>query len=157
MSLNVTNKIIINSDQAMQEFGKSIGNNLKGGEFIELMSDLGGGKTTLVKGIAKGAGTDDHVSSPTFTIRNDYRAKRFNIAHIDLYRLDDPGIIESMLVEVLNNTNIVTIIEWGESLKRVFPVQRIKISFSVISLTSRELLIERPTEFNYLFEGLKVN
>jgi tRNA threonylcarbamoyladenosine biosynthesis protein TsaE len=61
-------KIVTNSPEQTIDVAKSIGARLKGGECIELTSDVGGGKTTFVRGLVSGAGSTDHVSSPTFTI-----------------------------------------------------------------------------------------
>src|SRR6185312_5854101 len=76
------------SDVAMK-----IGRKLQGGEVIELISDLGGGKTTFVRGLAKGMGSQDTVRSPSFTLSNEYRSGKLTLYHFDFYRLEDPGIM----------------------------------------------------------------
>ena len=74
----------LNQDQFLM-FGQKIGQKLKGGEVFELISDLGGGKTTLTKSIVKGSKSSDQVSSPSFTICNEYKALKFTIYHFDFF------------------------------------------------------------------------
>ena len=102
--------------------GNAIGANLKGGEIIELLSDIGGGKTTITKGIAEGAGSDDLVSSPSFTLCNEYQAKNFRMYHFDFYRLSEPGIIKQELQEVLEDSNRVILIEWPDTVENILPI-----------------------------------
>ena len=101
------------SSEATEEIGRKIGMSLKGGEVVELISDLGGGKTTLVRGIAAGAGSRDKVSSPTFTLSKVYSANTFQIIHYDFYRLQDPGLMEFELAEALVDKQEVLIVEWA--------------------------------------------
>ena len=76
---------------------EKIGRRVKGGETIELVSDLGGGKTAFVSGLAKGMGSRDSVSSPSFTLSNVYQADNISLHHFDFYRLSDPGILRDEL------------------------------------------------------------
>lgn len=99
--------------------GEGIGDELSGGEVILLFGQLGAGKTLLTKGIVNSLGFDvDEVTSPSFTLVNLYRAARFDVYHIDLWRLD--GKIDAAaavgLDEIIENENAVTIIEWPERL-----------------------------------------
>ncbi len=105
--------------------GESIGEQLSGGEVILMVGGLGAGKTLMTKGIVDALGFDaDEVTSPSFTLVNLYKAARFEVYHIDLWRLD--GLIDAAsavgLDEILDNENAVTIIEWPERLgKFSFP------------------------------------
>lgn len=117
-----------------------LGSRLKGGEVIELRSDLGGGKTTLVKGLAQGAGSHDRVSSPTFTLNRLYKTNRFSIYHFDFYRLDEPGILEDQLAEALNGNDIV-IVEWAKIVDDVLPVERLAIEFKAAANSPDERII----------------
>jgi len=137
-----------------QDLATAIGHNLRGGEIIELVSDIGGGKTTLVKGIALGAGSKDHVSSPSFTIRNDYRFSDMTIAHFDLYRLDDPGIIKNMLVEEIANPKAVVIVEWAKLIADVLPIKRVTITIDTTGINNRQITINSSDKFHYLFKGV---
>ena len=97
-----------------QEFAKNLGSKLRGGEVIELIGDVGAGKTTFVIGLAKGLGSPDHVSSPTFTICNTYQG-RLTIQHADFYRLHDDKLIQKELDELIDEKTVV-ILEWAENL-----------------------------------------
>ena len=89
---------VIHSEAAMKEFGEEIAKKLEGGECLEFIGDVGAGKTTLIKGIAKGLGSKDEVQSPSFTINRVYKAKdKIDIYHYDFYRLHDAGIIQHEL------------------------------------------------------------
>lgn len=134
--------------------GHLLGSNLKGGEFIELVSDVGGGKTTLTRGLAKGAGSSDHVSSPTFTIGHTYKTPNFDIHHFDFYRLHEPGLIQHELEEVIQDPKNVEVVEWSDVVAHVLPEKRIKIHIKTIGDTQRELSISYPDELGYVVHGL---
>lgn len=91
------------------------------------MSDLGGGKTTFTRGLARGAGSDDTVGSPTFTLNREYDTPAFTISHFDFYRLGEAGIVGDELAEVVGDPNYVTIVEWGDIVRDVLPEKRMTI------------------------------
>jgi tRNA threonylcarbamoyladenosine biosynthesis protein TsaE len=148
-------ELSIGSIKATQELAESIGRKLRGGEVIQLISDVGGGKTTLVKGIVKGAGSKDLVSSPSFTIRNDYRFKDMTIAHFDFYRLNDPGILQNMLAEEIANPKTVVIIEWAKIVDDLLPADHVALTIHTMGLTSRRISINSHEKFSYLFVGVE--
>src|SRR5487761_1256819 len=113
--------IKVDSIDATLSLASQIGHNLKGGELIVLVSDVGGGKTTFVRGLTKGAESTSHVRSPSFTLENQYLAKNFIIHHFDFYRLTDPGIMQNMLAEVVSDNRSVIVIEWGDIVSGVLP------------------------------------
>jgi len=82
-----TLRITSESPEATEQLAEAIGRRLTGGEVIELVSDLGGGKTTFVRGLARGLGSADVVSSPTFTVSKVYKADKLELHHFDFYRL----------------------------------------------------------------------
>lgn len=136
--------------------GKQIGERLRGGEVIELISDLGGGKTTLTHGIVAGAGSHDAVASPTFTVSRVYEAPLFSIHHFDFYRLDDPGIMSYELGELMGEPNVVMIIEWGDIVADLLPPKRININLQYIADDKREVVISVPQQYSYILEGLEL-
>jgi tRNA threonylcarbamoyladenosine biosynthesis protein TsaE len=138
--------------EQFQQFGLKIGKKLKGGEVIELSSDLGGGKTTLAKTIVKGAGSNDNVTSPSFTIANLYQAINFNIQHFDFYRLTEPGIIKLQIEESINSKRDVIIVEWGQSVAQVLPPQRLIIKINFEDFDTRSLSIRFPKSYDYLLK-----
>lgn len=111
------NEIQIISDSAEKTFeiGHKIGSVLRGGNVVCLTGSLGSGKTTLVKGIALGAGAAEPklVNSPTFVIINEYHG-RFNIFHIDAYRINTIAEFESLGFEDILGPDSVVIIEWAD-------------------------------------------
>lgn len=155
MSTNQTLSILSKGSGETEKLGEIIGRNLRGGEIIELSSDLGGGKTTLTKGIARGAGSKDKVASPTFMICKRYEAKNLDIYHYDFYRLSEPGIISHELEEGLADPAAVLIVEWGDIVSGVLPENRCRISIKTISEDEREIGIICTENFSYLTDGLK--
>lgn len=146
--------VTINTESAAEteHFGEAIGRRLRGGEIIELASDLGGGKTTFVHGLARGAGSTDHVSSPTFTVSKIYKTPRFDIHHFDFYRLQEAGLMEHELHDLLDDPKIVIIVEWGDIVRHVLPDKRLTIEIIQASETSRELRAACHTSLSYLLE-----
>lgn len=137
------------------DLGKKIGARLQGGEVIVLASDLGGGKTTLAKGLVEGMGSNDLVSSPTFTISNIYETPKVQIHHYDFYRLDHPGIMAEDLKEVLSSPNNVIIIEWAQTIKDILPVDIVEISITVSGDYERLFSIYYTDKLFYLMEDIK--
>jgi tRNA threonylcarbamoyladenosine biosynthesis protein TsaE len=141
-----------NSPEETEELGSQLGRRLKGGEIVELISDLGGGKTTFVRGLAKGAGSLDHVSSPTFTVNKIYKSPKFDISHFDFYRLIEAGILTHELEDLLTDQHSVIIIEWGEAVKHVLPEKRLTVGLEPLGTSSREIRLSAPTSLKYLLE-----
>lgn len=123
-----------------ERLGELLGSRLRGGEVIELRSDLGGGKTTFVRGLARGGGSQDRVSSPTFTLSRIYKTPRFDIFHFDFYRLDEPGILEDQLAEAIHDNGVV-VVEWAKIVENVLPAERLTIEFQATANNSDERLI----------------
>lgn len=133
---------------------QQIGQRLKGGEVIELVSDLGGGKTTFTRGLAKGMGSDDHVSSPTFMISRVYKASHLELHHFDFYRLPEAGLMEHELEDLLGDAGVVIVVEWSDVVKHVLPKERLSIHISSDGGEARILELNLPTTLNYLAEGI---
>jgi tRNA threonylcarbamoyladenosine biosynthesis protein TsaE len=120
---------------------------------IELVSDLGGGKTTFVKGLVRGSGSTDHVSSPTFTISNIYMTKKLEIHHFDFYRLYEAGLIEHEIVDLINDPKVVIIVEWSDVVKHVLPSERIMVHIKNEGQEKRQLEIKYPDKLAYVMEA----
>lgn len=140
------------SSEATEEIGRKIGKLLKGGEIIELISDLGGGKTTFVRGLATGAGSKDKVSSPTFTLSKEYDTNKFKIIHYDFYRLQDPGLMHYEIAEVLSDPSSVLVVEWADIINDVLPEERMKIRITAQGESVRQLDIAVTKHNKYLLE-----
>jgi tRNA threonylcarbamoyladenosine biosynthesis protein TsaE len=146
----------IQNEAAMKAFGARLGALLKGGEIIELVGDVGAGKTTLTKGIAEGLRVDDDVQSPSFTISRVYDARdNLFLAHYDFYRLHDAGIMEAELHETLHDPRTITIVEWADIVKGVLPESRLSVSITPTSDEGREVTIQTTKpELKKLLEQL---
>lgn len=135
-------RISLESLEKTTEFGQKIGNLLKGGEVIELVGDVGAGKTTLAKGIAKGLGVEENVQSPSFTISNTYSGRNgLVLCHYDFYRLENAGIMSEALTESVGDEQATTVIEWAGVVKDVLPEDRLTLEFKTTSENARDLTI----------------
>lgn len=137
-----------------ERLAEVIGRALKGGEVVELISDLGGGKTTFARGLARGAGSDDTVASPTFTISKVYRAPRFEIHHFDFYRLHEPGIMADELAEAAGDPSTVTVVEWADNVKHVLPEKRLQVHLHQTPEGTRNLEFKAVSQLEYLLKEL---
>jgi len=127
---------------------------LRGGEVIELVSDLGGGKTTLVHGLARGIGSNDHVSSPTFKISNEYSSDNLTLHHFDFYRLNDPGVVAHELHDVMDDPKAVVVVEWSNIVQHVLPEDRLTINLKATGENARQITITYSDSLKYLVEKL---
>jgi tRNA threonylcarbamoyladenosine biosynthesis protein TsaE len=132
----------VEGELATREFGEKLGRTLRGGEIIELAGDIGAGKTTFVKGLAKGLGIDEDVQSPSFTISRVYDGRdELRLAHYDFYRLADAGIMADELAETMHDPRTVTVIEWAGIVEGVLPKERLTIQFESPTETRRTLTL----------------
>ena len=140
------------SSEDTEALGERVGARLKGGEVIELVSDLGGGKTTFVRGLVRGAGSTDRVASPTFTISREYAAPKFTIVHFDFYRLAEAGVIAEELKEFMGDPNYVVVIEWGDIVADVLPADHVRIQIQYKTDTERLIQSTYPPKLAYAIE-----
>ena len=131
--------MLIHSEAEMLKYGKKLGETLEAPLVLELLGDVGAGKTTLTRGIADGLGIKDPVTSPSFTISKEYQGEKYRLVHYDFYRLGDPGIMSEDLLDAISDSNTITIVEWGESIRDVLPDNRIKITITQIDENTREI------------------
>ena len=127
-----------NSEKETMACAAKFGKQLKGGETIALWGDLGSGKTTFIKGLAKSRGVKDAVRSPSFLLFKPYK----NFVHADLYRLEKvAGLDELGLGEYMDDKNIIVAIEWPKKIKKYLPRKRTDIYFKTIGENEREIKI----------------
>ena len=125
----------------MLEFGEQFAKGLTFPAVIELVGDVGTGKTTFTRGLAKGLGVKSTVTSPSFTISKQYSGDNCTLIHYDFYRLNDPGIMLDDLEENLKNPKNIIVIEWGESVKDILPKNHTKIEIKYNDDNSREIIL----------------
>jgi tRNA threonylcarbamoyladenosine biosynthesis protein TsaE len=138
-----------------QKLARAIGEKLRGREVLELISDVGGGKTTFVKGLAMGLQITETVQSPTFTISRIYNARDdLELHHFDFYRLSEAGIVADELAESLEQPNAVVAVEWGEIVHDVLPPRRMTVRLVSLGDDERKITITVPAGFEYIDEAL---
>ncbi|MDE2511841.1 MAG: tRNA (adenosine(37)-N6)-threonylcarbamoyltransferase complex ATPase subunit type 1 TsaE [Elusimicrobia bacterium] len=108
--------------------GELIGRALEPGDLILLYGELGAGKTTLVRGLARGVGYRGRVSSPTFALAHVYRGNPLTLHHLDLYRLKEGQTDELGLDELMNDPRGAVVVEWPQAAR--WPRKRIEIRLS---------------------------
>jgi len=126
---------IIKTEQDLINYGENLAKTLAPGATVELLGDVGAGKTTLTKGIAKGLKIPEEVTSPSFVISKRYQYRTNNkdqaLVHYDFYRLSDPGIMADDLAENLADKNTITVIEWANTVANLLPENRTKITITL--------------------------
>ena len=122
------------------QLGEDFATFIEEGDVFAFVGDLASGKTTFIKGIMKGLNYNSSVTSPTFTLVNEYDAK-YSVIHIDCYREDNlERWIKLGMNDYMDDKNVV-IIEWANKMESLLPVNTIEIQFSHESITSREIIL----------------
>lgn len=130
----------VDSESEMLGFGEFLAQNLPLPVVIELVGDVGVGKTTFTRGFARGLGVAQPVTSPSFTISKRYALPHGGeLVHYDFYRLDDPGIMREELSETLRRPHSAVIIEWGSDVSGLLPANHIRLEFSLNPDGSRSI------------------
>jgi len=143
---NPTLDFVSHSTGQTQRIGSRLGEMLQAGDVILLEGPLGSGKTLLTQGIAQGLGVSDLVTSPSFTLINEYRPRdtgsRLPLYHVDLYRLADaaPEAVAMGIEEYLYGDG-VTVIEWAERAAEILPPEHLHIRLSIVSDSKRGVLM----------------
>jgi len=141
--------MITKSEQATIKLGEKFSQSLKGGEIVLMIGDLGAGKTTFVKGVAKGLGITKVVNSPTFVLMKIYEIKKNqhkikNLIHIDTYRgLEIADLHNIGAIEYFKRQDCVSFVEWGESLEGYLKQEKMNYQKIVIkNLSEKERLFD---------------
>jgi tRNA threonylcarbamoyladenosine biosynthesis protein TsaE len=124
---------------------------------LELIGDVGTGKTTLTKGLAEGLAISEPVQSPTFTISRVYAARDgLHLHHYDFYRLGEAGIMAEDVNEVMHDPAAVTVIEWSGAVSDVLPADRLQISIHATDENERNVTVNAGGERSQaLLEAVK--
>ena len=145
---------ISHSPEETMNFASEIAKKLNVGDVIVLNGDLGSGKTKFTEGILKYFGLEDEVSSPTFTIVNEYNAKNLNIYHFDVYRFSDSSEFYAIGGEDYFSQGLC-IIEWGTLISDALPNEYIEINFEKYTENDDYRLLKIHTlgnKYDNLFE-----
>ncbi len=120
---------ISKSEQDTIDFAENFAKELTQGDIVVLSGELGSGKTKFVQGVLRHFGLENEISSPTFTIVNEYTSPAANIYHFDVYRLEDADEFYAMGGDEYFESGIC-LIEWGEMIEDILPTPYTKITFS---------------------------
>ena len=135
--------------------GEKLGSLVNSGDIVCLTGDLGTGKTHFVKGFAKGLNIEEYITSPTFTIVNEYQG-RLKLYHFDVYRVDDPDEIYAIGFDEYIFSSAVSIIEWSNLIQELIPEESIRINIVKVPEKGdnyREIEISYKGErYNYVKE-----
>lgn len=123
--------------------GADIARRSKAGTFIALIGELGAGKTTFVKGLAKGLGVRNHrhVNSPSFVIIKEYAGK-VPLYHFDVYRLNFSSDLEGIGFEEYFYGNGVCVVEWADKIKKLLPKKHIEIKIKIAGENNRRITVK---------------
>lgn len=137
----------VKSEQEMLELGKKLAESCKDERdfavVIEMIGDVGAGKTTLTRGLAEGLGVKEAVTSPSFTISKAYALPDGGqLVHYDFYRLGDPGLMAGDLTECVSEPLNVVVVEWGESVADLLPEQRMVVNVNYNDDGSRDVKVD---------------
>lgn len=141
----MTEKYVTKSAQETVSLARDFGTRLKPGDIVALWGDLGAGKTTFTRGLAQSLGIPPSIpiTSPTFTIVNEYRGT-VKLYHIDLYRIRSPEDIESIALREILYGNGISVIEWPDRLGNdELPENRWDVIFDILDENERLITIER--------------
>lgn len=144
-------KIISHSEKETYNFAKKLAGKMRGGEVLCLIGDLGAGKTAFTKGIAAGLGISNTITSPTFVLMKVYEVKlkveskklKVNkFTHIDAYRLSaGDELLHIGAGDYLLDLSCITVIEWADRVKDIWPPNSIIINFKILKDNKREIKI----------------
>ncbi len=152
--------LLIKSEAQLKCFAEHLGKCLKAGDILALVGDLGAGKTTMTKAIAKGLGIEEHVTSPTFTIVNEYEGSP-GLFHFDVYRVSDVSEMEEIGYEEYFYTRAqavnaysagyASVVEWANLIEELMPEETLWLTLTV---DEEDFLARRVTLKEGQSEGL---
>ena len=154
MSRRLIQTVRTNDAAETERFGAALGARIRTGACVCLSGPLGAGKTVLVRGLCRGLGAVDAVTSPTFILMESF-AGRLPIAHIDLYRLEHEREVEDIGVFDMLDGETVLIAEWGERSPALFDAADVEVRIDAREGTARALHLSATPEFARVLGDLK--
>ncbi len=122
-------------------FAETLARSFQGGETVLLSGDLGAGKTVFAAGLAKGLGVASRVTSPTFTVLNEYHSGRLPFFHFDLYRIASEAELDELGLDDALSSGGVTAVEWSENALSAFPSDAIRVRIRLLGEDRREITL----------------
>lgn len=150
--------IRVNSLGQTNKLATDIANNLKGGEVLCLIGELGVGKTYFVKFFSEALGiSGEEVISPTFVYWRKHQGSDFKLNHFDFYRIDDEDEVKDIgIEEAFDEEESITIIEWADKIKNYLPEERLEIHFVYLGRTERQVNLRiYGKKLEYLLKGIE--
>ena len=133
-------QITVKNVTELAEVAQYLAENLPTKFCLELIGDVGAGKTTFTKALIENLGSSDEVTSPSFAINNRYQLNDGReVSHYDFYRLGEAGVISQELLEDLMNQQTCVIVEWAETVSQVLPAERLQITITTLADGVRRL------------------
>jgi len=135
-------KYITNSREETIKLGESIAKTFKPGDAVALIGELGSGKTTLVKGIAKGLGVNGYryVNSPSFVIIKEYKGK-IPLYHFDVFRLDSLSGTDALSFEEYFYGKGICVVEWADKIRKLLPKKCLEIKIDTLKENQRKIVL----------------
>lgn len=133
-------QITVHNLTELTEVAQYLAENLPTKFCLELIGDVGAGKTTLTKALVEKLGSNDEVTSPSFAINNRYQLNDGReVSHYDFYRLGEAGVISQELLEDLAQPQTCVIVEWAETVSQVLPAERLQMTITTLADGGRQL------------------
>jgi tRNA threonylcarbamoyladenosine biosynthesis protein TsaE len=143
----MTETLTTHSEESTIQAGKNFSGRLVPGTIVALYGGLGTGKTRFIKGVCEGLGVLEHVTSPTFTIVNEYRGGNIPVYHFDFYRINMIAEMQEIGFEEYMNGEGICLIEWADRIEKLLPADRFDIHLRLgKSDCDREISIEQRIE-----------
>ena len=146
-------EILSGSPRLTIDLGKKFSKMLRGGDIIIFSGELGGGKTTFISGLADGLGIRENLSSPSFTILNQYNSGKIKLVHIDFYRIDGIDEFDNIgLDDYIYDDSSILCIEWGEKILQYIKKDYLTICFNYIigeenSINKRKITFDSSSSY----------
>lgn len=149
-------KIFLENEESTKKIGEIIGEKLFNGAILCLNGDLGAGKTTLTKSIAKALKIDEDITSPTFTIVNEYTEGSIPLYHFDVYRIGEPDEMYDIGFDEYINSDGVCIIEWSSIIRDILPKERLEINLNYSGMGREIEIISYGDKYKKMVEEMNV-
>ncbi|MDY6230926.1 tRNA (adenosine(37)-N6)-threonylcarbamoyltransferase complex ATPase subunit type 1 TsaE [Peptostreptococcus porci] len=149
-------KIFLENEESTKKIGEIIGEKLFNGAILCLNGDLGTGKTTLTKSIAKALRIDEDITSPTFTIVNEYTEGSIPLYHFDVYRIGEADEMYDIGFDEYINSDGICIIEWSSIIRDILPKERLEINLNYSGMGREMEIISYGDKYKKIVEEMNI-